>query len=122
MTMLPTHYRASILAAGGLLTAILLQVGAALTPGAPLGGVDVVTLAFSALVLAAVYFPSNPWVKLSAAVVGAVGQTVIAAMTDDRFTAAELITIAVAVLAALGVGVLPNSGVVPVAQDTGSLP
>jgi hypothetical protein len=117
----PTRYRASILAAGGLLTAVLLQIGAALAPGTPLGGIDWVTLLFSALVLVAVYFPSDPWAKLTAAVAGAIGQTVIAAMTDDRFTAAEFIAIAVALLTAVGVGVLPNAGrvtVTPVVVNT----
>jgi hypothetical protein len=104
----PTRYRAAILAFGGFLTTVLLQLGEALTPGRPLGGIEIINLFFSALVMLAVYWPANPWAKFASAVAGAVGQTVISALTDDRLTNAELVTIAVALLAALGVGTLPN--------------
>jgi hypothetical protein len=103
------RYRASILAAGGFLTALLLQLGEAFVPGRPLGGIEFINLVFAALVLLGVYFPANPWAKLASAVAGAVGQTVIACVTDNRVTSAEIVTIAVSVLVALGVGALPNA-------------
>lgn len=110
------RYRAIILAGGGLLTAVLLQLGEALTPGRPLGGIELVNLLLSAAIMAGVYFPADAWVKLAAGVAGAIGQTLIAAITDNRVTAAEVVVVAVALLAALGIGALPNSPALDVAD------
>lgn len=102
------RYRAVILAGGGLLVAVLLQLGEALVPGRPLGGIEIANLIFAGVVMAGVYFPASPWVKLAAGVAGAIGQTVISAITDNRVTPAEIVTVSVALLVALGIGALPN--------------
>lgn len=111
------RYRSVILAGGGLLVAVLLQLGEALVPGRPLGGIEIANLIFSAVVMAGVYFPASAWVKLASAVAGAIGQVVISAMTDDVITPAEIVTVAVALLVALGIGALPNMPRLPVVGE-----
>ncbi len=105
----PERYRAVILSFGGVLAAALLQLSEVMVPGRPLGGVEAITVAVAAVTSLVVYFPASPWAKFAAAIAGTIGQTLISATTDGQFTAAELLTIAVMVLSAMGIGAFPNA-------------
>lgn len=107
------RYRAVILAAGGFATAALLKLADLLAENRPLGGVDALAILVALVVMAGVYFPGNAWVKFAAGMAGAAGQTIVAAFTDERVTAGEVVTIAVTLLTALGMAVLPNAPVTP---------
>lgn len=104
------RYRASIYAFGALATAALLKLVDLLADDQrPLGGVDYLSLLVGVLALVAVYFPANAWAKFAAGVAGAVAQALVGVFTDGRITAAELVTVAVSLFVALGIGTMPNT-------------
>lgn len=58
---------------------------------------------------ALVWAPENPWLKVFASLIGAVGAACVAALTDNLVTGTEAIQLISMVLAWLGVGAIPNS-------------
>ncbi len=104
----PARYRAAFLAAGGILSSVLLVLAEVLVPGRPFGGIEIAMVLIAAVTTALVYYPENPWLKVAAAVLGSVAQLWFAAWSDDRVTFAEWVVIITAALGALGVGAAPN--------------
>jgi hypothetical protein len=119
------RYRAAIYAFGAFATAALLKLSDLLSDDQhPLGGVDWLSLLVAVLALVAVYFPADAWAKFVAGVAGAVAQTFVGVWTDGRITAAELVTVAVSLFVALGIGTMPNApaNVRTIANDAPSAP
>lgn len=115
MVTLPSAYRKMLVQLAPVLLAGVVVIQDAFTRGTPLTNLGlwaqmVVALAAAALV----YFPANPWVKLFASLVGAVGAAVVAALTDNVVTGAETLQLVAMTLAWLGVGAVPNAPSEPV--------
>jgi hypothetical protein len=102
------QYRKLIVALASVLYAGLAVVSDALTAGTPLGGLTWWSVAVALATAAGIYFPRQVPAKLAAALVGAIGSTVAAALTDDRITSAEGVSILLAVVAFVAAGTVPN--------------
>ncbi len=103
------QYRALIFAIGGVAVSAMLALTEALTPGRPFGGLEIVTVLVAVVTAAGVYFVANPWAKFAGGLAGAVGQTLIASVTDNHVTVAEMLVVGIAILSALGIGAFPNA-------------
>lgn len=103
------RYRAAILSALGFGAAVLMSLSDALVDGRPLGGIEVVNVVLGAVVMAAVYWPASPWVKLASGVAGSIVQWLAAAWTDGVITGAEWATVGATFLSAVLVGAFPNA-------------
>ncbi len=116
------RYRASILASGGFFFAVVLTVSNAFADGTPFGAVSLLTVLFGVLVVAAVYFPANEWIKFGAGIAGAVGQTLISAITDGVFTRGEITLTVIAFATAMGIGIMPNAPTLVVGEAGTDVP
>lgn len=115
MVTLPSAYRKFLVQLAPVLLAGVVVIQDALTRGTPLTNLGLwaqVVVALGAAVL--VWAPENPWLKLFASLVGALGAAAVAALTDNRVTGTEAIQLVAMVLAWLGVGAIPNAPTEPV--------
>jgi hypothetical protein len=116
------RYRAAILASGGLAVAVLMSLSDTFVPGRPLGGIEVINVVLGAVVMAAVYWPASPWVKLASGMAGTLVQWLASAMTDDRITAAEWTTVAATLITAVMLGAFPNAPKLVVGESGDDVP
>lgn len=107
---LPSAYRKALIQVAPVLFAGFVVLQGALTNHTPLNDAgmwwQVLVAVVGALV---VYGPPDPWVKVLAALVAAIGAAVTAALTDNALTATEALQIGLAILAFVGVGAVPNA-------------
>lgn len=112
---LPSAYRKALVQLAPVLFAGFVVLQGALTNKTPLNDAgmwwQVLVAVVGALV---VYGPPDPWVKLLAALVAAIGGAVTAALTDGALTGTEALQIGLAILAFVGVGAIPNQPSEPV--------
>jgi len=112
---LPSAYRKALIQLAPVVLAGLVVLQGAITNHTPLNDAgmwwQVIVAAVGALL---VYGPPEPWVKLLAALLAAVGATVTAALTDNALTGTEALQIVVAVAAFVGVSAVPNHPTEPV--------
>lgn len=115
MVTLPSAYRKFLAQFAPVLLAMVIVIQDAISNSTPLGNLGLWAQVIVAGVgAAAVYFAANPWVKLFASLVAAVGAAVVAALTDNQVTLTEGVQLAAMVLAWLGVGAIPNQAGEPV--------
>lgn len=96
-----------------VLIAVVGGAGAALFDGHGLSRGELANIAVLAVTAVSVYFaknsPTQPWAKTAVAVLGAGVAVLASAWSDHKIAPAELQQIALAVLGAVGVGVVANA-------------